>query len=729
MKDEDLLDRARRHFKLVTESEADQRERERDDLEFQIPERQWTEDARRNREGDVHTPARPILSISKLDQPLQLLYNQAQNARLGIRISPVNEKAEKETAEVLQGIYRRIERDSSASQARLWAFDRSSKAGRGFYRVVTRYDEDASEPWDQEIGIERILHQDAVYLDPAATKPDWSDGEWAFVTAWMAEDDFKRKYPKAKLSVGGELQWKGAIQETPEWVRTQNNENAVLIAEYWYKEHQTEKLELEEGEYKRTREVDNVTVYCCKLTGNEMLEKPQKWDGTLIPIIPVLGRELQPVDGERYYNGMIGPARDGQRLYNVAASAMVERLGLEPKAPFIGAEGQFEGHEEEWKTANIKNWPYLEHRQVDLDGRPAPPPVRAVVENTGTSLAMMVLQQADQFVQGSTATFDPSLGRIGPSADKERSGRAILALQQQSEVGTSNYLSNLAQVAMRYEARIILELIPKVYDRPGRITQILDDEDEVSPVMLGMPYREDRDSGMPQMVDPRQPREPGVKFYDLAAGRYGIAVSVGKSRQTRLAEGSEMLGELLKAQPHLSPLFLPVFLQFQDWPGAQEAAKLAKKYREKTMPGIDSDDDGQPTVEQLQGQVQQMQQAGQALQQQLQQAHQEIQTQQARQQAVIQKAQIDAQTKMGLAQQDSEAKLKIAVLEQQFAQMQAEMKATAEMRRQDDAQAHEDQQQASDQEHEDQSQAAAEDHDVEMAVLESRIKPISGKKE
>jgi hypothetical protein len=128
----------------------------------------------------VPLPARPMLSFPTLDQPVQLVLNQERAAKLGIRVHPLSEDADDDTAEALQGLYRRIEVDSRANVARSWAFDRAVKAGRGVYRILTEYaDEEGGHPSDQRIVIKRILHQGSVYLDPFAQEADWSDGEWA----------------------------------------------------------------------------------------------------------------------------------------------------------------------------------------------------------------------------------------------------------------------------------------------------------------------------------------------------------------------------------------------------------------------------------------------------------------------------------------------------------------------------------------------------------------------
>src|SRR5258706_13215436 len=235
---EKLLEIAKRCFIQVKNAEKKQRDREREDLRFQVPEYQWDEVGRTHGAGGTTgalvTPARPTLSISKLDQPIQLILNQARSANLGVNIHPVSENATDDTAEVMQGIYRRIERDSPANQARLWALDRATKAGRGAYRVNTKYDEDSPETGDQEIVIERILYQDMVYFDPSAQKPDFSDGKWAFVAAWKSLDDFKREWPDAKVSTDAAgISSKGTfpdlVRDEPEWVDGDGDVRAVVV--------------------------------------------------------------------------------------------------------------------------------------------------------------------------------------------------------------------------------------------------------------------------------------------------------------------------------------------------------------------------------------------------------------------------------------------------------------------------------------------------------------------
>lgn len=716
--EEELLETAKKRFKLAQETEEQQREREKDDLRFQVPEQQWDEAARRQRLGmtidGVPTPARPILSIPKLDQPIQLVLNQERAAKLGVSIQPLSPEAGSEVATILEGIYRRIERDSHAQVARSWAFDRAVKAGRGAYRVNTRYCDDTDNPFDQEITIERILYQDAVYFDPAATKADFSDGEWAFVTSWMPMATYRREFPDSEYSSTEQRDFMDLVRDAPDWVRGDGEDAAILVCEYFYKTHEKQSVTAPGPKGKAMkREKDVVKVKWAKMTGFEVLETGD-WNGKWIPLVPVIGRELQPFDSSRRWTGIIGPAKDAQRLYNYAASSAVELAALEPKAPYVGAEGQFEGHESEWLQANVRNFPYLEYKPTTIGGQPMPPPVRTQVDVGRLGPSMQLLAQADTFISITTATFDPSLGRQNSN---EKSGKAIMALQQQSDSGNSHYLHNLADISMTYEAMVILDLIPTIYDRPGRIARTLDEEGESEAIMLNQPFYHDRESKQPIPLGPGQrppmpgppqgppqgmmpPPGPGmpsggpggppampqqppkVKHYDLRKGVYTVAVSIGKQRATAMQEGAEEIGQILQSQPQLMPLIGPLYFKYREFPGAREMADLMKKVRDKQFPGLDADKDSGPTVEQATAKVEELQQQMQMMGQQLQMAMRQIETDQAKQQATMAKAQLDAQTatqktqidaqvQMQKAQMDNETKLQIEQMRNESAALLA----------------------------------------------------------
>jgi hypothetical protein len=97
----------------------------------------------------------------------------------------------------------------------------------------------------------------------------------------------------------------------------------------------------------------------------------------------------------------------------------------------------------------------------------------------------ILLEHGREFVRIGTGAFEPTTGE---DSSRAKSGRAVLALQQQHDQGNSNWLDNLAEISMPYEAVVVLDLIPKLYDRAGRVAMILDLEDNPRQVMLNQPF-------------------------------------------------------------------------------------------------------------------------------------------------------------------------------------------------------------------------------------------------
>lgn len=670
-----IVTQAVERLKLATEAEKEQRLREKEDLSFQVPEKQWTPEARQSRSAQqvngVTLPARPMLAIPKLDQPVQLVLNQEKAAHLGVQVHPLSEDADDDTAEVFQGLYRCIERDSRANLARSWGFERAVKAGRGAYRVLTEPAEGYGVTKDQRIVIKRLLYQDSAYFDPFAIEPDWSDGEWAFVVAWVSWAKYKRLYSKKKSKAGadvdselagyndGELASLVSNDICPAWIKGDGESRAVLVAEYFTVEG-TE---------------DDRRIIWRKLNGIEVLEE-QVWMGKYIPIIPVIGRELIPFDDERRWVGIIGPNKDGQRFFNYSASTVVENMATEPKNTWVLAEGQEEGHEQEFLLANVRNFPYVRYKPTSLAGNLNPPPYRSQVDTSKLALAMQGLTVASEFIHAGTGAFEPSLGQNSPNV---KTKGATLALQQQHDEGNSNWMDNLKEITLTYEAKVVLDLIPKVYDRPGRIARILDFEDKSEMVMLNAPFVIDPQTKRPMpapqappsqsspmaqqqpgAMSAQQPKQPEAKHYDLTKGIYGVSVNIGKAYKSRLDEGNDALGNLFQAEPELFKILGDIWLEFQSWPGHKEAAERIKKMLPPPLQNQDQQQDAAMQLEQAKAQMQQMQQVLTEMQKALE----------------TDKVKVDGQVQ--IKQIDADMKFKLANLEQEFAVKLQEMKdATA----------------------------------------------------
>ena len=604
----DMLATMRTRLTMAISAYSDSREDELDDLRFRAasPDNQWQWPAdvlatRGSVQGQTIN-ARPCLTINKLPQHvLQVTNDQRQNRPSG-KVIPADDKADVEVAEIFNGIVRHIEYISDADVAYDTACDNQVTFGEGYFRILTEYCDDNS--FEQDLRIGRIRDSFSVYMDPTIQDPCGSDAEWCFICEEITKEDYERQFPDAATL--SSLQYGVGDGQLNAWI----NQDTVRIAEYFYIEHEAKKLhkyhggitamagspEAKQAEMMglkpiKTRDVDVQTVKWCKTNGFEVLEK-RDWMGKYIPVIRVVGNEFE-IDGRMYVSGLVRNAKDAQRMYNYWVSQEAEMLALAPKAPFIGYGGQFEGYEQQWKTANINNWPYLEVNPDVTDGQGGvlPLPQRAPPPLAQNGLLQAKLGAADD-IKGTTGQYDSSLGAAG----NETSGRAILAREKQGDTGTYHFIDNLAR-AIRYSTRQLVDMIPKIYDTQ-RIARIIGIDGETDQATIDptqpMPVR--------KIVD-QQTGATIKKIYNPNVGKYDVAVTTGPSYMTKRQESLDAMSRLLQGNPNLWAVAGDLFIKNMDWPGAQE---MSKRFAKTIDPKLMNESDASPELAQAQQQMQAM---------------------------------------------------------------------------------------------------------------------------
>jgi hypothetical protein len=603
-----LLATARSRLDLAMSALSESREDEIDDLRFYAgsPDNhwQWPADVLATR-GAVQGQtinARPCLTINKLPQHVRQVTNDMRQNRPGAKVIPVDDKADLQVAEVLNGMIRHIEYISDADVAYDTACENQVAYGEGYIRLLTEYcDEDT---FDQDIKIGRVRNSFSVYMDPTIQDPTGADAKWCFVTEDVTRDDYERMYPNAapittlqSLGVGD--------QSISNWL----NEDTIRIADYYYIDYDRTTLNLYPGNAtafngtpedkdlravygkpKRTREADRPRVRYCKINGYEILEQ-NDWAGKWIPVIRIVGNEFE-VDGRLYVSGLVRNAKDAQRMYNYWVSQEAEMLALAPKAPFIGYGGQFEGYEDKWKTANTTNWPYLEVNPDVTDGQGSalPLPQRAQPPMASTGL-LQAKSGASEDIKATTGQYNASLGQGG----NERSGKAIMARQREGDVGTYHYGDNLTR-GVRHIARQLVDLIPKIYDTQ-RVARIIAEDGVTKMAKINPeqeePVREIRDQdGI--IID---------KIYNPGVGKYDVVATTGPGYATKRQEALDAMGQLLQGNPDLWKVAGDLFVKNMDWPGAQE---MAKRFAKTIDPRLTSDGDASPELQAAQQQIQAM---------------------------------------------------------------------------------------------------------------------------
>lgn len=583
--DDKILERARAFFALSSEAWHEIRSLANEDIKFSAGD-QWDLAIKTSRQSD----ARPCLTINRLPQVIQQVTNDQRQNRPSIKVHPVDDIADPETAKIQQGLIRHIEYNSSADAAYDTAFESASRGGFGFYRLIAQHCDPMS--FDQDILIKRIPNQFSVFFDPHSVEPDGSDANEGGITEDLSKDEYKRLYPESQLSRMGE--WEVVGNQYPDWMMG----GLARVAEYFYKEYRTDTLvQLITGEIAleselppgippaaiKTRRPTMIPTICwIKMNAVEILEKTTlPGSGRWIPIIPVFGNDLI-VDGKRVLEGLIRHAKDPQRMLNYWKSAETEAIALAPKAPFIAAEGQIEGYEDIWKSANRANHSYLPYKPISLGGVAVPMPQRQSFEPAVQAITQAAMYAADD-VKATTGIYDASLG----AKSNETSGIAIQRRNNQSQTSNFHFIDNLTR-SIKHGGRIIIDWMPDVYDS-ARTARIIGEDGTQQIVKLNQPHQDENGKD---------------RLYDLRSGKYDVTVDVGPSFASKRQEAAASMMDFSKSVPQLAQGAADLIAKNMDWPGAPEIAERLKKM---LPPGLADDpaSKSQAIPPQVQAQMQQ----------------------------------------------------------------------------------------------------------------------------
>lgn len=578
MSDRDIIQDALERFEEAEDGSSLNREDYIRDVRFARLGDQWPDEILRQREKE----GRPALTINRLPGFIRQVVNEARQNKPGILVSPVDGGADEDSARVIQGLIRHIERRSNADVAYDTAIEQAVSGGFGYFRIGIDYAHEDS--FDLEAFIERIPNPLMVHHDPNSTRFDASDWEYAFVSDFLSQEEFEAEYPDADP-----ISWEG---DTRDSVNYWLHDDEIRVAEYWLRESERRKLLLlSDGRAIR----ESVLVEAAKetagtlglgamsddealqgyldLTGLQVVRerealgykvtrrvmnkdavlKDDAWPGTKIPVIPVWGDEVI-VDGRRHFRSMISDARDPQQMYNFWRSATTELVALAPRAPWVMPENalpQAGSERAKWMTANTRSHAYLMYSSAASNV-----PIRTPFASIPTG-AMQEAMTAVDDMKATTGIYDASLGAQG----NETSGRAILARQREGDVSNFHFIDNLNR-AIAYAGQVLVEIIPAVYG-PRQSIRILGDDMREEVVALSQ-----EDGG--GEVNP----ETGKRdLYNLNIGRYDVTVDSGPSYATQREEAREVLIEMFRAQPQLVPILGDLFMDSLDFQGADEAAK------------------------------------------------------------------------------------------------------------------------------------------------------------
>jgi hypothetical protein len=542
---------------------------------------QWDDKSRQERDSQ----GRPILTVNKCGQFVRQVTGDMRQMRPAIKCVPVDDRGDKEVAKtILPGMIRYIENRSDAQGTYFAAADSQVTAGIGHWRVLTEYAD--ADTFEQELRIAPVEDGVAVVWDPDAILPTREDAMFCFVPVDMSRAAFEQQYPGKSAD---------ALTTVPEFFRSWFGDDHVRIAEYWYKEPAKRTLGLlpdggvddltdakpdeiaaAKAAGARIETRDGFKVRRAVISASDVLEEPTDWPGRHIPIIPVLG-EVTKIGRDIVRRGVIRALRDPQRLYNYAISADAEVIALQPKAPFIGTKKHFDDHRDEWETANTQNWPYLEYTPDPEAPGTKPERVSPPMSSVGIQ-ELLSVSQAD--MNAVTGIYPASLG----AASNEVSGRAIQARQREGDTGTFVYIDNFSR-AIRHTARILIDLIPHVYDT-ARTILIVGEDGKIDKLDINQPAL--GDDGMTP-----------ITLRDVTIGAYHVVVEMGPSYSTKREEAREGIQGLMQALGPQAMLVADLFAKSQDWPLADQISKRLQALLPPQIQQIEAQESGEPPPPQL----------------------------------------------------------------------------------------------------------------------------------
>src|SRR5690606_38889563 len=133
--DKDILEEALDEFSDCEDAWAENRKEALDDLEFSRLGKQWPDAIAKQRERE----GRPSLIINKLPAFIKQVVNDSRQNKPQVKVHPVDDNADVETAKIINGLIRNIETISRADIAYDTAIDFAVTMGFGYIRIVTDY--------------------------------------------------------------------------------------------------------------------------------------------------------------------------------------------------------------------------------------------------------------------------------------------------------------------------------------------------------------------------------------------------------------------------------------------------------------------------------------------------------------------------------------------------------------------------------------------------------------
>jgi hypothetical protein len=627
----------------------------------------WEPSDRQMREA----AARPCLSLDEFGQYVNQIINDVRQNKRAIKVTPLGNGANDQSAALRADLFRQIEYRSNAQQAYTTMFENAVQRSYGYLRVKPRYVSDRSR--HQELIIEPIMNPDLVTPDPDAIKPDLSDIKYLFLAESWSKPEFQKAFPKARVQDFTT----DMMRQAPRWVKDER----IMLAEWWSLRQAQKKLVYIDVAGQPGQPAKELDVFeedapkilarfrgAARIVGDRMADVPEvrmrltngieilketPWKGQYIPFVGCFGKILYLNDGTGPTKRILSAIRlaiPAAQLFNYSRTGEAEQLGMATRFPYFVRDGSL-SPEEARKLEQSTHEP-VGFITIKGIGDNMPPGV--LPEMPVRNSFEPAIQALEILAEGARRSIQAGMG-ISPlptSAQRrnEKSGVALKQIEESAQKGTYHFVDHFEMSVTRVGV-IIDDLLPHYYDAARELTVRKPDD---TPVQV-------------RVNDPNQPAqgkaaEPYGETPMIATGDHDITLSTGPSYDSEREAANDFSDTLVGAIDRIAPLI-----------GPERAAKLiALSIKLKNIGPLGNEmaeiisppeEEGGPQIPpEVQAQMQQMQAQIQELQQLADDNLARVTIAKGKDQTTLQATEMKLVAEASKTRQDNETKLAVAEL-------------------------------------------------------------------
>jgi hypothetical protein len=523
---------------------------------------QWDNKVKSDRES----LSKPVLTFNKLRPILNSIVGEQRAHSPQPTIRGISDKNNQNDIDFRTDLIRQISANSNADMVYETAFEGMVAIGWGWGKVGIDYEN--PETFKKCVYLQELDYQSG-FADPAAIKPDKSDGEYGGTIILMSKEEYDRKYPDFPNP-----------QDPGSYYYIQwNTRQVVPVADIWLKEYSPMTIvQLSDGremEKEKANELianqqsqrdaqllslqqmpvlmdeliepleivnERTTKKCAlkhyRFVRNHILEETD-FPGEELPIVYFEGKSVV-INGERVPLSYIEPAIDSQVFLNYIRSEQAHSILTSRKEQFLGTEENFEGYEDMYRNPQQVQGALYANPDGTTGQMPqiiSPTPFNQALSEAAQEMSVDIVQ---------------SLGRPDELRGYQTnaiSGDAIRRRQEAGKNPVNIYTDNLSR-GIKQMCKVMLGLFPHVYAEDNREVNIKTAQGKVQKMILNK--RTNRFTFNNDEIKEEIEN-------NMTEGNYDIEIRVDGTFDEQIKDQLDALTSLYQVMPNAAPATIDLY--------------------------------------------------------------------------------------------------------------------------------------------------------------------------